>query len=309
MKLYKEYLAYLLSIFQILIYLFVFPAYADDCVVTPQAKLVLTYNGFVPTASATINDHVIEMGIDTGAQRSVITPELANRLNLPHDLNHHTQVYGTSGHQTVPNAFVDNLAFAGISYPHISLPTVSLKLANIGNTASPDEKMEGLIGSDILSHYDLEFDFPAKRLTLYRVSHCESVIPPWSKPYMTMPMIVTPSHRPTIQIELDGNLATAIFDTGASGERLDPSATSRVGLTNDIIANDPIHAGAGVGGDPYKVPSHKFSRIKIGTETYKDIPMDIVSLGSNEADSLLGEDYIHSRKFWLSYATQTLYVQ
>lgn len=284
-------------------------AYSDDCEITPQAELSLTYNGFVPTASAKLNGQTIEMGIDTGAQHSVITPALMEKLHLLPDPHRQTRVYGTSGHQIVPNALVDTLSFAGVDYHHISMPVVSLTLPNIGRSPSPNNEMEGLIGVDILAHYDLEFDFPGKKLTLYRVARCSSIRLPWDEPYMTMPMLLTPSHRPTIQLELDGHLATAIFDTGASGARLDPSALDHIGLSEEAIKKDPLHDGAGIGGAPYKVPSHTFLQVKIGTQTYNNIIMDIVGLGSTEADAILGEDYMHSRHFWLSYATQTLYIE
>ena len=283
--------------------------YAQECSPQPQATLAMTYNGFIPTVMAKINNQSVEMGIDTGAQRSVIAPHLVQKLGLTYDPSRQTQIYGTAGHQAVSHALISNLEFAGSAYEHLSLPIVSLTLPDIGNSSSPDNKLDGLIGVDILSHFDLDFDFPHGTLSLYRVTDCGHVTPPWTTPYMTVPLSITPSHRVTVPILLDGHEVEAVFDTGANGDSLSPDSASRAGLTNEIVGKDPLHDGAGVGGQPYKAPMHTFQTVKIGTQIYKNRDLNIIPLGSTEADMLLGEDYMRTRRFWLSYATKTLYIQ
>jgi hypothetical protein len=112
-----------------------------------------------------------------------------------------------------------------------------------------------------------------------------------------------------IPIELDGNALKAIFDTGASGMLLAQSSGLRVGVTAEMVAQDSWGGAFGTGGADRNVPSYRFDRIKVGNETMHGLRVGIMDFPTSEADMLIGEDYMHAHRFWLSYATQTLFIQ
>ena len=124
--------------------------HAEECKLEPQAALHVTYNGFIPTVHAKINDQDVAMGVDTGAQRTVLSTSVLQRLNIEQDPNIQSQVYGTSGHESVHHAKLDSFWFAGITYKPVNLPIVPMHLPTIGRSIAPDDNMAGLIGADIL---------------------------------------------------------------------------------------------------------------------------------------------------------------
>jgi predicted aspartyl protease len=270
-----------------------------------QASMPLTFSGFVPTVPVLINGRQIYMGLDTGAQAMVVSPDTAERLNLPRDPSLSTQVIGSNGTSAVGNVIIKKVEFAGESHEQVSVAAISLAMP----FSDSPPKLAGLIGGDMLSRFDIDFDVPGRTLTFYRVTDCAKIIPPWNGPYTIVPMSVTGSRRLAVPVELDGHLLTAIFDTGAIGLFLAKSSAYRLGITADMLARDPSVAGTGVGNHMEKVPYHQFGQIKIGAETFRNPRAQIADFPANEAEMLIGESYMRARRFWISYRTQVLLVQ
>ncbi|HEX2622620.1 MAG TPA: retropepsin-like aspartic protease, partial [Phototrophicaceae bacterium] len=225
--------------------------HAQECRINLQASLPITFNGFVPTVPAFINGQPVNIGIDTGAQGSMVTPEAVRDLHLPNDPRHFTHAVGAGSALTAQNVIIYSMEFAGVKYLNKSMPSISL-----ARQPSPEEIkifgtpsiMIGLIGMDILSNYDLEFDVPKRTLTLYKVTGCTAIIPQWKGKYSTVPATLTPSRRIAIPIELDGHPLRAIFDTGSSSIALALSSMTGIGVTADMLSHDPKYASASIGG-------------------------------------------------------------
>lgn len=285
-------------------------AKADDCRMERQASLPLTFSGFLPTVPVLFNGRQIDMGLDIGAQTMMVTPDTAEQLNLPRDPRHSTRAIGTNNTTMVSNVLVERIDFAGETHVQVSVPVLSLAMP-VPHSASPTPapSVAGLIGADMLSDFDIDFDVPDRTITFYRMGDCAKLTPPWNGPYTAVPITVTRTRRLALPIELDGQSITAIFDTGASGARLALSSASRLGLTPDMLAQDPQESSTGVGGRTTKVPYHRFGQIKIGAETFRGPRIQVVDFPATEADMLIGEDYMHARRFWISYQTQVLFIQ
>jgi predicted aspartyl protease len=281
-----------------------------ECRVERQATLPVTFNGFMPTVAAVINGQTVAIGIDTGSQGTIVTPETVKVLNLPRDPSHFTTAYGTGGRTWVNNAVLDKLEFAGVAYAQKSVPVIALGQPLIAVGQSPaNVVMAGLVGTDVLSHYDLDFNVPERTITLYRVTDCTRVVPPWVGSYATVPVLVTGSRRLVLPIEIDGFPLRAIFDTGASGMLLALSSGSRVGVTAEMLVQDSWGGAFGKGGSDRNVPSYRFDRVRVGGEILHGLRIGVMDFPASEADMLIGEDYMHAHRFWLSYATQTLFIQ
>lgn len=281
-----------------------------ECRVERQAVLPVTFNGFMPMVAAVINGQTVAIGIDTGSQGTIVTPETVKYLNLPGDPSHFTTAFGTGGRTWVNNAVLEKLEFGGVAYARKSVPVIALgqPLADPGR-AQANVVMAGLVGADLLSRYDLDFNVPDRTITLYRVSDCTRVSPPWEGSYVAVPVSVTRSGRLVIPIEIDGFSLKAIFDTGASGMLLALSSGSRVGVTAEMLAQDSWGGAFGNGGRDRNVPSYRFDRVKVGNEVIHGLRIGVMDFPASEADMLIGEDYMRAHRFWLSYATQTLFIQ
>jgi predicted aspartyl protease len=274
-----------------------------DCRIERQAILPMTFNGFMPMIGATINGRPVSIGIDTGSQGTVVTPETVDHLNLSRDPNRFTTA-GGAGRAWVNNALLDTLEFGGAVYARMSVAVIALGQPS----TATDRPLAGLIGADLLSRYDLDFDGPGHRVILYRIRDCAKLVPPWEESSVAVPVSVTGSRRPVIPIELDGYRLKAIFDTGASGMLLARSSGVRVGVSAEMLAQDPA-GNIFDGGRDDKIPLHRFDRVRVGDETFRGRRIGMLDFPTNEADMLIGGDYVRDRRFWLSYATRTLFIR
>lgn len=280
-------------------------AHAVECTPKLIETIPLEFADLLPVVVVKINGQRVLMGVDTGAQTTLLTPEAAERLQLRSDPNHSAMLYGAGESKRVPKVIVDTLELGNLKSANLHVSTVALPFPRLKN----GQVVSGLIGIDTLSPYEIDYFPLAKRLWLYSANNCARIKPPWPGSYDAIPITITATHRIALPVELDGHRLSAIFDSGANGFRLSRSSASRAGLTEAALARDPVSNMSGAGTGELKVPLHQFKSVKVGTETFTDPSIEVAVLHGDECDLLLGEDFMHSRRFWISSATQTLYVQ
>src|SRR5579883_1329274 len=221
------------------------PAEAESCPIERKATLALGRAGGFLTVPVSINGTAVTMGLDTGAQ-TVVTPDVAARLHLPRDWRRKTRALGTTAVFIANNAIIRDLEFSGAHYEWKSVAAVSLidKIPFGSFTMKFD--LGGLLGADILSNYDLEFDFFERTLTLYSVRGCVAMTPPWTGDFTATPFQVTPQRRIVLPVEVDGKKLTAIFDTGAYETFLSPAAAAKLGLSGKELKTEQSKTVIGV---------------------------------------------------------------
>ncbi len=99
--------------------------------------------------------------IDTGANRSVLSLELAAQLNLPHGAV--TRVHGIAGVQDAPTANIDSFR-AGV---------VDLPLRDVPLLARADLGADGFLGIDVFRNRRITFDFVRNLVHLERTRKSE----------------------------------------------------------------------------------------------------------------------------------------
>lgn len=101
--------------------------------------------------------------VDTGADRTVLTPALVERLSLPSGPE--IIVHGVSGAVTTSTARIGNLRAGDAKLHDVDLPV--LPYDRIG--------ADGLLGVDILEGRNIVMDFPRKRLEIRRTQSLSQV--------------------------------------------------------------------------------------------------------------------------------------
>ena len=160
---------------------------------------------------------------------------------------------------------------------------------------TPEKDSIGLLGDDILSQYDVEFDFPGRTLTFYREDGCYTTFLPWIGGYSTIPF----DHRGakvTIDVLLNSERTRAIIDTGNNLSFVSLSASALWGAATDDLAptsariRSPLNGGA-----PMPVSAYPFAQVEIGDELFQDKKFGVVDVGMPLASANLGLDYWSSR--------------
>ncbi|MGA7326860.1 MAG: retroviral-like aspartic protease family protein [Rhodomicrobium sp.] len=204
---------------------------AEACRSEKKAALMLAATLGFMTVPARINGTAVTMGLDTGA-RTFVTPEAVSRLKLPRHFGRRTRLIGTTAIMTVDNVLISDLEFADDHFRDQSVASIPVEgKVMFGQPGLIGTEISGLIGADIMSHYDFELDFELLRLTPYKVTGCKAVKPEWTGSYSQTPFEITGLRKIAIPVEIDGVKLRAILDTGANASAITRSGAMRAGLT------------------------------------------------------------------------------
>jgi hypothetical protein len=248
--------------------------------------------------------------LDTGAERSVVTEDAAKRLGLARDPWVGTTMSGIGGIDRRPNADPRSLSLGGVALERRTLNRdTSLTVAPLPRPRIGDLTIDGLLGRDYLSRFDLDLDLPSGRLTLYRVTGCAGRFLPWDGDYAAVPVTVPTESAIIVQVLLDGTKLRALLDTGASASLLAAPGMFRMGLDAASLAGDPADPVSGLGRRVVPMHRHTFRSLQVGGQAIAAPAIWVAPIRlSPVADMLLGADWLAGRRVWISYATYQVFV-
>jgi hypothetical protein len=150
-------------------------------------------------------------------------------------------------------------------------------LVTPGNNAGANGAFDGILAGDMMSHYDVEIDFAARKLAYFSSDHCEGHVVYWkTSAVATVPFeMFHPDNsvigqRPRfssiqdthirVPVTLDGKDFTAVINTAAPNSTMSAKTAKFVfGITEDSPGSVPLGM---VGGDPkHKIIGHVFSSL------------------------------------------------
>jgi hypothetical protein len=173
---------------------------------------------------------------------------------------------------------------------------------------TPENDSAGLLGDDILSQFEVEFDFPSRKLTFYRSSGCYKTFLPWTSAYSAIPF----DHRDAkiaIDVFLNGERTRAIVDTGNNVSFVSKHSNALWGVPYSAFVNTPAQSRSPLNdGKPMPIQAFTFDTVKIGDELSFQQKMGVVDVDFPLASANLGLDYWQSRKVWISYANNWMFV-
>jgi predicted aspartyl protease len=272
-----------------------------NCDLVVDAQMPLEVHNRLLVVPAGINGRWVRLLIDTGAERTVLSSDVVERLGLERDDKTITVSTGVGGTFTAHDAIIPGLVLGGVRFP---VTRVSVGQFRFG----PGLVADGLLGSDVLLAFDLDIDVPDRKLTLYRPRLCPDVQPPWNEPFERVPGVKARRDRLLIPLELDGVEGMGILDTGAQATTIGVSMANRLGLTQAAMAADPVveHHGAGPGSQDARL--HRFGLLQIGPAVAHDPVLSVLPVDAGVGDALVGEDFIDGRRIWLSFSNREVFI-
>lgn len=254
----------------------------------------------------TVDGRPATFQLDTGASRSLVTPEAARRLELPRDRWIGSTVIGIGGieRRSVADAMSIVLGATAL-HQRDSRHGAILAVATLASQRVGGHLIDGLLGRDLLGAFDVEID-PAKgTLSLWRVRNCAGRFLPWTGTYAAIPALRAYGEALVIPVEANGVALRALPDTGATETLLTAPGMVRLGLS----AARRESTASGIGGHTRLVFPLRLSTLRVSGETQHDAP----ALGSALrvypiVDMLLGADWFTAHRVWLSYATRQVFV-
>ncbi|MDR3537640.1 MAG: retropepsin-like aspartic protease [Acetobacteraceae bacterium] len=279
------------------------------CVTTPRATVRLEPVDGVLVVPVEVNGRPARFLLDTGAERTVVTETAVQRLGLARDEWVATSMRGVSGGiERARNADPRRLSLGGVELRrHTMAHDNTLTVATLPRV-TPDLPIDGLLGRDFLSVFDLALDLPAGTLTLYDVAGCSGRFLPWKTPYAALPVAMPMDTALVVSVQLDGVTLRALLDTGASGSLVAAPGIARLGLTPARLSGGSLSA-SGVGPHSFDVQRHRFATLRVGPDTLQAPTLMVAPVRLTPiVDMLLGGDWLAGRRIWLSYATRQVFV-
>ena len=111
----------------------------------------------------------------------------------------------------------------------------------------------------------MEYDLPARTVTLYRAVKCASFRPPWKGKYERIPNPHQDMLRLTVPVTVDGHRFSALVDTGATLTGLATSSAKNAGIDMETLMHDKTRSASGIGGFWNKAQLHRFTSDGGGT--------------------------------------------
>jgi predicted aspartyl protease len=275
------------------------PAHAEerpdrpaDCKQVALAELPMTLKSGHVTIPALLDGKDVTLGIDTGGPFSSLALAAAHRL-------------GNVGHR-------DDLRIGDHELNRVYMAWME---------SFPG--VDGLIAPDVLSRYDVEFDFGGGIFRLFKPKSCANRAATWTGSPTVIPFTLTDDGHVRVTVTLDGQSAYAILDTGApisilsmqDAERmfgLDPDSTNlKVAKTMVSGLWSNLHLApytSGVWNAPSRAVSaysYPFKTIIMGELSVTDPPIALIQgrnfLGPDSASLLLGNDVLSHFHLVIAY--------
>ena len=285
------------------------PAWSG-CQVVERTRVPITVVQGSLLITVQINGQPATMVLDTGAQRSVLSRGAVQRLGLRLDEWVATTMRGVGGVERHRNALPDSLSLGGIALERRTLTRdTSLTVASLPLEQLGQHRVDGLLGRDFLSVFDLDLDLQAAHVTLYDVRSCDGNFLPWRDPYTAVPTWNPADTALVLLATVDGVALRALLDTGAARSVIAAPGMVRLGLTEEALRADAKQQAAGLG--PRTITSHvrRFRRLQVGALVTDQPVLAVAPIRlAPITDMLLGADWLAGRRLWISFATKQVFV-
>ncbi len=277
------------------------PAPLGVCVMRELAVLPVLNDRRQPVIRATVNDVPVAFIVDTGARVSTVFEPAATLLDLPTSFENRHIVVGTGGAVFARDVTIHTLRLGDMVARNVQLVSAGHWHGRIDGVP-----IVGLFGGDFLANYDVAFDLPAHRVSLYREQGCGDHLRPWPDgASYRLPFSLVNDTEIDLPIAVNGHTVPAVLDSGASRTVLDRAAGREGGATDASMAGDPAMIGTGIDGNRNPMRLHRFDSLQVGPERLAPATVEVGDTGV----TLLGADYLRGRRVWISYPHQVIYVQ
>ena len=274
------------------------PDIGPDCSFAEVGRLTVKLVSRVPVVDAEMNGWPVQMAIDTGANFTVLNQPSALRIGARADTGLTARLQVAGGSITFGAAQTQTAIIGRVTLRHM--------LALIGVAGLT--QIDGVFGMNMLERFEMDLDLPHNQLTLYRNRTCADKRPNWQKPYERLPTTLGTLRHLQLPVELDGQPAQALIDTGASITAIRRASAARFGTTAEALDTAPGGRVASMlpAGAAFRLL--RFDRLKIGQTTIDHPILGAVDLPDTVGDMLIGGDYLTRRRLWIVMSTGEVFV-
>lgn len=162
---------------------------------------------------AKIDDKPLQMLVDTGGIITMLSRESEDALGLGR-IGMPQSEMGIYGKIRI----LSYVRAPGIVLGHIQLPPMEFQ--TLPENLLP-QTINGIIAPNILSAFDVEFDFAKNKFELFSQDHCPGKAVYWTHdPHAAIPIKITKNNQILVTVQLDGKDVLATIDTGSTNSEM-----------------------------------------------------------------------------------------
>jgi predicted aspartyl protease len=257
-----------------------------------------------PIVTVVANGAPVTLLLDTGAEWTILTPGAAKRVGAQTPrIEFQRQIRGLSG-----SLATNEVELRSFTAGQTAIPWRRVRVASLNMPSVFSGSLDGVLGADTLSSFDIDLDLPHHRMVFYGKQSCPSAAPAWAEPYATIAVRKTFSNHLSFPAQLDGRQIDTFIDTGAQLSVLSSKAALALGVTEAALSRDRATVTLGAAAEQLNSHLHRFSHMEVGGEVVRNPALIIADVSLKDADLVLGIDFLGSRRVWLSYGSQQIFL-
>jgi predicted aspartyl protease len=193
-----------------------------------------------PIITLFANGAAVTLLLDTGAETTVLTPAVALRIGAQRPrIEFQRQMRGIFGSLQTDEVELRSFTLGGLAIPWRRVRVAPVSVANV--FSGP---LDGVLGADTLSSFDVDLDLPRHRMALYAKPTCPNAVPAWTEPYARIGTGRSFGGHLFFPVQLDGRRIDAFIDTGAQHTVLSTKAASALGGDWSRVSTGSSHDAA-----------------------------------------------------------------
>ncbi|HMD67161.1 MAG TPA: retropepsin-like aspartic protease [Stellaceae bacterium] len=257
-----------------------------------------------PIVTVLANGAPVTLLLDTGAETTILTPAVAQRIGAqPPRVVFQRQLRGVAGSLQTSEVELRSFTVGAVAIPWRRVRVAPVNVANV--FSGP---LDGVLGADSLSSFDVDLDLPGHRMIFYEKQTCPDATPFWTQPYARIAAGRSTGDHLFFPVQLDGRRIDAFVDTGSQFTVLSTRAALALGVTEAELAHDRGATVRGAASERLVAHIHRFSQLAIGEEVIRNPETIVTDVRLSDADLVLGIDFLKSRRIWLSYGSQQIFL-
>jgi predicted aspartyl protease len=277
---------------------------AGGCGTTRLGETTVATLRNAPIVTLSANGAPVTLLLDTGAEGTILTLAAAQRIGAQRPrVEFQRQLHGIAGALQTTEAELRDFTLGEVAIPWRRVRVASVNVASV--FSGP---LDGVLGADSLSSFDVDLDLPGHRMVLYEKQTCPGASPTWTWPYARINAGRSRGDHLFFPVRLDGRAVDAFVDTGSQFTVLSTRAAQALGVTAPVLARDREVTVRGAAAEQLSARVHRFARLEIGGETIGNSEIVVTDVRLSDADLVLGIDFLKPRRIWLSYGSQQIFL-
>jgi predicted aspartyl protease len=219
-----------------------------------ETTIATLHNALIVTLS--VNGMPVALLLDTGAEGTILTPATAQRLGAQHPrVEFQRQLRGIGGSLQTSEAELRSFTIGGVA-----IPWRRVRVAPVTLSSMFSRPLDGVTGADTLSNFDVDLDLPGHRMVLYGKQTCPGAAPVWIESFTRIAAGRSRSDHLFFPVQLDGRRLDTFVDTGSQFTVVSSRAALALGVTEGILAHDPVATVRGGAAGRPRPPVFAFGR-------------------------------------------------